>query len=139
MAQQAATTLDANEIGCVNLSLDRPLVCEPYRNDRELGSLILIDPITRRTVAAGLIDFSLRRADNIRWQTLDVDKSVRARLKQQRPCVLWFTGLSGAANRPSPISWTDASASSVATPRCSMATICATASIATSALQPKRE
>jgi len=96
MAQQAASTLEANEIGCVNLSLDRPLVCEAYRDDRELGSFILIDPITRRTVAAGLIDFSLRRADNIRWQTLDVDKSVRARLKQQRPCVLWFTGLSGA-------------------------------------------
>jgi len=96
MAQQAATTLQANEIGCVNLSLDRPLVCEAYHDDRELGSFILIDPITRRTVAAGLIDFSLRRADNIRWQTLDVDKSVRGRLKQQRPCVLWFTGLSGA-------------------------------------------
>jgi bifunctional enzyme CysN/CysC len=96
MAQQAATTLEANEIGCVNLSLDRPLVCEAYRDDRELGSFILLDPITRRTVAAGLIDFSLRRADNIRWQTLDIDKSVRARLKQQRPCVLWFTGLSGA-------------------------------------------
>jgi len=96
MAQQAATTLEANEIGSVNLSLDRPLVCEAYRDDRELGSFILIDPITRRTVAAGLIDFSLRRADNIRWQTLDIDKSVRARLKQQRPCVLWFTGLSGA-------------------------------------------
>ncbi|HEU0147230.1 MAG TPA: sulfate adenylyltransferase subunit CysN [Bradyrhizobium sp.] len=96
MAQQAATTLEANEIGCVNLSLDRPLVCEAYRDDRNLGSFILIDPISRRTVAAGLIDFALRRADNIRWQTLDVDKSVRARLKQQRPCVLWFTGLSGA-------------------------------------------
>jgi bifunctional enzyme CysN/CysC len=96
MAHQAATTLGANEIGCVNLSLDRPLVCEAYREDRNLGSFILIDPISRRTVAAGLIDFALRRADNIRWQTLDVDKSVRARLKQQRPCVLWFTGLSGA-------------------------------------------
>src|SRR4051812_4411827 len=76
MAQQAATTLEANEIGCVNLSLDRPLVCEAYRDDRNLGSFILIDPISRRTVAAGLIDFALRRADNIRWQTLDVDKSV---------------------------------------------------------------
>jgi bifunctional enzyme CysN/CysC len=96
MEQQAATTLQANEIGCVNLSLDRPLVCEAYRDDRNLGSFILIDAVSRRTVAAGMIDFSLRRATNIRWQTLDVDKSVRARLKQQRPCVLWFTGLSGA-------------------------------------------
>jgi bifunctional enzyme CysN/CysC len=96
MEHQAATALGANEIGCVNLSLDRPLVCEAYRDDRSLGSFILVDVISHRTAAAGMIDFSLRRATNIRWQTLDVDKSVRARLKQQRPCVLWFTGLSGA-------------------------------------------
>jgi bifunctional enzyme CysN/CysC len=96
MEHQAATTLATNEIGYVNLSLDRPLVCEAYREDRELGSFILIDPISHRTAAAGMIDFSLRRATNIRRQALDVDKSVRARLKQQRPCVLWFTGLSGA-------------------------------------------
>jgi bifunctional enzyme CysN/CysC len=92
----AATTLAANEIGYVNLSLDRPLVCEAYRDNRELGSFILIDPLSYSTAAAGMIDFSLRRAATIRWQTLEVDKSVRARLKQQRPCVLWFTGLSGA-------------------------------------------
>jgi bifunctional enzyme CysN/CysC len=96
MEHQAATTLGVNEIGYVNLSLDRPLVCEPYRHDRELGSFILVDTLSHRTAAAGMIDFSLRRATNIRWQTLDVDKSVRARLKQQRPCVLWLTGLSGA-------------------------------------------
>jgi bifunctional enzyme CysN/CysC len=96
MAHQAATTLGANEIGYVNLSLDRPLVCEAYRDNRDLGSFILIDAVSHRTAAAGMIDFSLRRAANIKWQTLDVDKSVRGRLKQQRPCVLWFTGLSGA-------------------------------------------
>jgi bifunctional enzyme CysN/CysC len=96
MEHQAATELAANDIGCVNLSLDRPLVCEAYGDDRSLGSFILIDPLSRRTSAAGMIDFSLHRAANIHWQTLDVDKSVRARLKQQRPCVLWFTGLSGA-------------------------------------------
>ena len=96
LEHQAATTLAANEIGYVNLSLDRPLVCEAYRNNRDLGSFILIDALSHRTAAAGMIDFSLRRATNIRWQTLDVDKSVRARLKQQQPCVLWFTGLSGA-------------------------------------------
>lgn len=96
MEHHAATTLGANEIGYVNLSLDRPLVCEAYRENRDLGSFILIDALRHRTAAAGMIDFSLRRATNIRWQTLDVDKTVRARLKQQRPCVLWFTGLSGA-------------------------------------------
>lgn len=96
MEHQAATTLATNDIGYVNLSLDRPMVCEAYRDNRELGSFILVDPISHRTAAAGMIDFSLRRATNIRRQALDVDKSVRARLKQQRPCVLWFTGLSGA-------------------------------------------
>lgn len=96
MAQESATTLDANQIGYVHLSLDRALVFEAYRDDREMGSFILIDPISHCTAAAGMIELSLRRATNIQWQQLAVDKSVRARLKQQRPCVLWFTGLSGA-------------------------------------------
>jgi bifunctional enzyme CysN/CysC len=96
MAQENASTLDANQIGYVHLSLDRPLVFEAYRDDRDMGSFILVDPISHHTAAAGMIDLSLRRATNIHWQRLAVDKSVRARLKQQRPCVLWFTGLSGA-------------------------------------------
>jgi bifunctional enzyme CysN/CysC len=96
MARESATTLDANQIGYVHLNLDRPLVFEAYRDDREMGSFILIDPISHRTAAAGMIDLPLRRAANVHWQQLAVDKSVRARLKQQRPCVLWFTGLSGA-------------------------------------------
>ncbi|MDA9430449.1 adenylyl-sulfate kinase [Bradyrhizobium sp. CCBAU 51627] len=96
MARENATTLDTNQIGYVHLSLDRALVFEAYRDDREMGSFILVDPISHRTAAAGMIDLSLRRATNIHWQRLAVDKSVRARLKQQRPCVLWFTGLSGA-------------------------------------------
>jgi bifunctional enzyme CysN/CysC len=96
MERQAAATLGANEIGHVHLSLERPLVCEAYQDSRALGSFILIDPLSHRTAAAGMIVHPLRRASDIRWQTLDVDKSVRAGLKQQRPCVLWLTGLSGA-------------------------------------------
>ncbi|MGY3448975.1 sulfate adenylyltransferase subunit CysN [Bradyrhizobium sp. USDA 4353] len=96
MAHQAGSTLDANEIGCVEIALDRPLVCDPYRDNRDLGSFILIDPFSRHTVAAGLIDAPLRRPANISWHPMTVDKSVRARLKQQKPCVLWLTGLSGA-------------------------------------------
>jgi bifunctional enzyme CysN/CysC len=96
MEHQAATTLVANEIGQVHISLDRPLVCEAYHDDRELGSFILIDALSHRTAAAGMIDFPLRRATDIHWQTLQVDKAVRARLKQQSPCVLWLTGLSGS-------------------------------------------
>ncbi|KYG22764.1 adenylyltransferase [Bradyrhizobium sp. AT1] len=96
MAHEDAATLDANQIGYAHLSLDRPLVFEAYRDNRDMGSFILVDPISHRTAAAGMIDLSLRRATDIHWQRLAVDKSVRARLKQQRPCVLWFTGLSGA-------------------------------------------
>ncbi|SDG99607.1 adenylylsulfate kinase /sulfate adenylyltransferase subunit 1 [Bradyrhizobium sp. Rc2d] len=96
MAQESATTLDANQIGQVHLRLDRPLVFEAYRDDRNMGSFILIDPISHRTAAAGMVDLSLSRATNIHRHRLAVDKSVRARLKQQRPCVLWFTGFSGA-------------------------------------------
>ena len=93
---QAATTLHLNEIGYVNLSLDRPLVCEAYRDNRDMGGFILIDAFTHRTVAAGIIDFALRRATNVQWQELDVNKASRGQIKHQRPCVLWFTGLSGA-------------------------------------------
>ena len=96
MAQESAATLDANEIGFAHLNLDRPLAFEAYRDDRNMGSFILVDPISHRTAAAGMIEHSLRLATNVHWQRLAVDKSVRARLKQQRPCVLWFTGLSGA-------------------------------------------
>lgn len=130
MAQESAATLDANQIGYAHLSLDRPLVFEAYHDDRDMGSFILVDPISHRTAAAGMIDLSLRRATNIHWQRLAVDKSVRARLKQQRPCVLWFTGLSGPGNRRSPISSIAGWLNSDATSRCSTATIFATASTA---------
>jgi bifunctional enzyme CysN/CysC len=96
MAKESAATLDVNQIGYVHLNLDRPLVFEAYRDDRDMGSFILVDPISHRTAASGMIDLSLRAATNIHWQHLAVDKSVRSRLKQQKPCVLWFTGLSGA-------------------------------------------
>ncbi|CCD95630.1 putative bifunctional enzyme: Sulfate adenylyltransferase (SAT) subunit 1 (N-terminal); Adenylyl-sulfate kinase (APS kinase)(C-terminal)(NodQ/CysNC-like) [Bradyrhizobium sp. ORS 375] len=96
MAHEAAPALEANEIGCVEIALDRPLVCDAYRDNRDLGSFILIDPFSRHTVAAGLIDAPLRRPANISWHPTTVDKAARARLKQQKPCVLWLTGLSGA-------------------------------------------
>jgi bifunctional enzyme CysN/CysC len=96
MVQESAAALEINQIGYVHLKLDRALVFETYRDDRGMGSFILVDPISHRTAAAGMIDLSLRGPANIHWQRLAVDKSVRARLKQQKPCVLWFTGLSGA-------------------------------------------
>ena len=92
----AAKTLALNDIGFCNLSLSEPIAFDPYDQGRATGSFILIDRFTNATVAAGLIRFGLRRATNIHWQALDVDKRVRADALGQRPVVLWFTGLSGA-------------------------------------------
>ena len=91
----AAKTLHLNEIGYVNLSLAQPLAFDPYTDNRDMGGFILIDRFTD-TVGAGMIDFGLRRATNVHWQALDVNKSARASLKHQKPAVLWFTGLSGS-------------------------------------------
>ncbi len=92
----AAKTLELNAIGVVNLSTDRPVVFEPYTASRELGGFIVVDKLSNATVAAGMIHFSLRRSQNIHWQALDISRESRARLKNQKPAVLWFTGLSGA-------------------------------------------
>jgi bifunctional enzyme CysN/CysC len=92
----AAKTLELNDIGLCNLSLAEPIAFDPYEENRNTGSFILIDRFTNATVAAGMIRYGLRRATNIHWQALDVNKVVRARAKGQKPCILWFTGLSGA-------------------------------------------
>jgi bifunctional enzyme CysN/CysC len=92
----AAKQLELNEIGVCNLSLDRAVAFDPYTDNRETGGFILIDKISNDTVGAGLLSFALRRAENIHWQALDVNKHARAGLKGQRACVLWFTGLSGS-------------------------------------------
>ncbi len=92
----AATRLAANDIGEVVLSLDSPLAYLPYVRNKALGSFILIDTITRATVAAGMVRHGLRRADNLRWQAVDVDRAARAAQKGQVPRCVWFTGLSGA-------------------------------------------
>ncbi|MCF8708081.1 sulfate adenylyltransferase subunit CysN [Rhizorhapis sp. SPR117] len=96
MAHEASDTLALNVIGVVNISLDRALPFEAYADNPDLGGFILIDRITNRTVAAGMIHFALRRSQNIHWQALDLDRSFHARLKNQKPAVLWLTGLSGA-------------------------------------------
>ena len=96
MEHLAAKTLELNAIGVANLSTDRPIVFEPYAQSRDLGGFILIDKLTNATVAAGMLHFSLRRSQNVHWQVLDVTREKHADLKNQRPAVLWFTGLSGA-------------------------------------------
>jgi bifunctional enzyme CysN/CysC len=92
----AGKTLEMNEVGLCNLSMTKPLVFDPYGDNPETGSFILLDRFTNATVAAGMVEFGLRRATNVKWQELSVDKSSRADLKGQKPCVLWFTGLSGS-------------------------------------------
>jgi bifunctional enzyme CysN/CysC len=102
LEELAARTLDLNAIGVAEITTDRPIVFEPYRPaaggspNRVLGGFILIDKLTNATVAAGMLHFALRRAENVHWQALDVGRETHARLKGQKPAVLWFTGLSGA-------------------------------------------
>ena len=92
----AGKTLELNEVGECNLSIGKPIVFDPYVDNTDTGSFILIDRFTNATVAAGMIEFGLHRATNVQWQELFIDKTARAGLKGQKPCVLWFTGLSGS-------------------------------------------
>jgi bifunctional enzyme CysN/CysC len=96
MAHLAAKTLELNAIGVAEIVTDRPIVFEPYADNRTLGGFILIDKISNSTVAAGMLHFALRRAQNVHWQAVDVGREAHAALKGQRPAVLWFTGLSGS-------------------------------------------
>jgi bifunctional enzyme CysN/CysC len=92
----AAKTLALNEVGYGNLSLAQAIAFDPYSENRDTGGFILIDRFSNNTVGAGMIDFGLRRATNVHWQALDVDKAARSEQKGQKSAVLWFTGLSGS-------------------------------------------
>ncbi len=92
----AARQLDLNAVARVDLDLDRNVAFAPYGSNRELGSFVLIDRQTNATVGAGVIDFALRRAQNVHWQLLEVDKAARSRIKAQQPKCVWLTGLSGS-------------------------------------------
>ncbi|GGA25457.1 adenylyl-sulfate kinase [Dyella nitratireducens] len=95
-AKLAAHRLELNEVGSCNIDLDHPIAFEPYAVNHVLGGFILIDRQSHATVACGMLDFALRRAANVHWQHLDVDKQARARGKGQPPRCVWLTGLSGA-------------------------------------------
>ncbi|MFG6604728.1 MULTISPECIES: sulfate adenylyltransferase subunit CysN [unclassified Sulfitobacter] len=92
----ATKTLELNAIGVANITTDREIPFAPYSENRDLGGFILIDRITNRTVAAGMINFALRRAQNIHWQATDIGRDHHASMKHQKPAVLWLTGLSGS-------------------------------------------
>jgi len=92
----AAKTLELNDVGYCKIALDRALAFDPFAEVAQTGCFVLIDSFTNATVGAGVIDFPLRRASNIAWHDMKVDKTARARANGQKPCVLWFTGFSGA-------------------------------------------
>ncbi len=92
----AAKTLQLNEMGVCNLNLDQPIVFDPYEENRDTGGFILIDRLTNNTIGVGLLHFALRRSQNIHWQAIEVNKEAHAALNGHRPCVVWFTGLSGS-------------------------------------------
>ena len=96
MEHMAAKTLELNAIGVAEIATDKQIVFEPYADNRSLGGFILIDKMTNATVAAGMLNFSLRRSQNVHWQALDIGRKQHADLKNQKPAVLWFTGLSGS-------------------------------------------
>jgi bifunctional enzyme CysN/CysC len=96
LQDKPASTLGLNDFGVITMALDQPIAFDPYDVNRETGGFIFIDRMTNNTVGLGLIDFALRRAGNIHWQALDVDRVKLAEQKEQKPAVLWFTGLSGS-------------------------------------------
>ncbi|HPG63493.1 MAG TPA: adenylyl-sulfate kinase [Casimicrobium sp.] len=96
LAHIAAETLAINDIASAELHLDRPIAFDPYERNRDTGAFILVDRVSFDTVAAGMINFALRRSSNLRWQKLEIDKAAHAKIKQQQPCLIWLTGLSGA-------------------------------------------
>jgi bifunctional enzyme CysN/CysC len=96
LGRLAGTTLGMNEIGVCNIHIDRDVAFDPYELNHDTGGFIVIDRLSNETVGAGMLHFALRRAKNVHWQALEVNKGARAALKQQRACVLWYTGLSGA-------------------------------------------
>lgn len=92
----AERQLVANDIGRATIALDAPITFAPYSTSRALGAFVIVDPVSHATLGAGMIRHGLRRADNLHWQALDIDRDARAAMKGQRARCIWFTGLSGA-------------------------------------------
>jgi len=93
---EPSSDLELNEIGIVNIALDKKIIVEPYIQSKRLGSFIVIDKMTNNTVGMGLVNFALRRGENLHWHNMDINRNSRSISKNQKPVVLWFTGLSGS-------------------------------------------
>jgi bifunctional enzyme CysN/CysC len=89
-------SLELNEVGTVTIATDKPIAFDAYGVNGVTGGFILIDRLSNTTLGAGVIDFGLRRAQNLSYQAFDVNREVRAGLKRQTPQIVWFTGLSGS-------------------------------------------
>jgi bifunctional enzyme CysN/CysC len=96
LAQEPSKELNLNEIATCNLALNKPIVCDPFKILKPLGSFILVDRHTHATVAAGMVSHTLRRAQNIHTQALSITREHREKLNGHRGMVIWFTGLSGS-------------------------------------------
>ncbi|MDB5474365.1 MAG: adenylyl-sulfate kinase, partial [Devosia sp.] len=96
LEQTAATKIDLNEVATVTIATDKPIAFDSYRLNARTGGFILVDRLSNATLAAGTIDFGLRRAQNLTYQSFDVNRDVRAAQKGQQPHIIWFTGLSGS-------------------------------------------
>ena len=96
LSERPAKQLDSNEIGVCNVSVDQTIAFDAFSDNHDTGGFILIDRETNETAGAGLISFALRRAQNIHWQALEVNRGAHAEIKGQRAAILWFTGISGA-------------------------------------------
>lgn len=96
LEESAAKVLELNEVGTVTIATDKPIAFDSYASNGQTGAFILIDRISNATLGAGVIDFGLRRAQNLSYQSFDVNREVRARMKGQDPTIVWFTGLSGS-------------------------------------------
>ena len=96
LEQTAATKIDLNEVATVTIATDKPIAFDAYRLNALTGGFILVDRLSNATLAAGTIEFGLRRAQNLTYQSFDVNRDVRAAMKGQKPRIVWFTGLSGS-------------------------------------------
>ncbi len=96
MEKIAIKTLNLNDISVANVTTDRSIPFTPYSENLTLGGFMLIDKMTNITVGAGLINFALRRANNVHLQPMDITQDQRSKIKNQKPAVIWMTGLSGS-------------------------------------------
>ena len=88
--------LDLNDVAEVTVSLNKNVPFMSYQENKNMGSMIIIDPISNQTIGVGMINFALRRAQNIHLQSLSITKELREKMNGHKGQVLWLTGLSGS-------------------------------------------